>query len=158
MSPQTSSLPDTPGTVIPYLIIKNAARAIDFYKQAFGAKEMFARITDSVGRVGQAEIRIGGSTLMLADQHPEIGAVSPHDRRLADLFREVFVGVDASVKHATAAGGTLSRPLEIKFCGHRSGEITDPFGYRWTLSTKVEELSDDEVLRRAAEEERKRQT
>ena len=159
MSPQTSPLPDAPDTVIPDLIIKNAAQAIDFYKQAFGARETFARITDSLGRVGHAELRIGGSMIMLADEHPEIGAVSPHTIGGSPISFVLNVpDVDASVKHATAAGGTLSRPLENKFYGHRSGEITDPFGYRWTLSTKVEELSDDEVLRRAAEEERKRQT
>jgi PhnB protein len=156
MSPQTSPLPDTPDTVIPYLIIKNAARAIDFYKQAFGARETYARITDSQGRVGHAEIRIGGSTIMLADEHPEIGCVSP--QTLGGSPMSFFVNVpdvDTSVKHATAAGGTLSRPLENKFYGHRSGEITDPFGYRWTLSTKVEDVAEDEVQRRAVEEEKK---
>jgi PhnB protein len=156
MSPQTSALPDTPDTVIPYLIIKNAARAIDFYKQAFGARETSARITDSSGRVGHAEIRIGGSTLMLADEHPEIGAVSPHTVGGSPISFFVSVpDVDTSVKYAVAAGGTLSRPLENKFYGHRSGEITDPFGYRWTLSTKIENVSEDEILRRAAEEEKK---
>jgi PhnB protein len=156
MSPQTSPLPDTPDTVIPYLIIKNAARAIDFYKQAFGARETYARITDSQGRVGHAEIRIGGSTIMLADEHPEIGCVSP--QTLGGSPMSFFVNVpdvDTSVKHATAAGGTLSRPLENKFYGHRSGEITDPFGYRWTLSTKIEDVAEDEVQRRAVEEEKK---
>jgi len=156
MSPQTSPLPDTPDTVIPYLIIKNAAQAIDFYKQAFGARETYARITDSLGRVGHAEIRIGGSTIMLADEHPEIGCVSPQTLGGSPLSFVVNVpDVDTSVKHATAAGGTLSRPLENKFYGHRSGEITDPFGYRWTLSTKVEDVSEDEIQRRAAEEEKK---
>ena len=156
MSPQTNALPDTPGTVVPYLIIKGAAQAIDFYKQAFGAKETFARITDSIGRVGHAEIRIGGSTLMLADEHPEIGAVSPQTLGCSPLTFFVSVpDVDTTVKHALAAGGTLSRPLENKFYGHRTGEVTDPFGYRWTLSTKVEDVSEDEILRRAAEEEKK---
>jgi len=156
MSPQTSPLPDTPDTVIPYLIIKNAAQAIEFYKQAFGARETYARITDSLGRVGHAEIRIGGSTIMLADEHPEIGCVSPQTLGGSPLSFVVNVpDVDTSVKHATAAGGTLSRPLENKFYGHRSGEITDPFGYRWTLSTKVEDVSEDEIQRRAAEEEKK---
>ena len=157
MSPQ-SALPETPDTVIPYLIIKNAARAIDFYKKAFGARETFARITDATGRVGHAEIRIGGSMLMLADEHPEIGAVSPQTVGGSPISFVVNVpDVDATVKHAQAAGGTLSRPVENKFYGHRSGEITDPFGYRWTISTKVEDLSDEEILRRAAEEAGKRQ-
>jgi PhnB protein len=159
MSPQTSPLPDTPDTVIPYLIIKNAAQAIEFYKQAFGARETYARITDSLGRVGHAEIRIGGSTIMLADEHPEIGCVSPQTLGGSPLSFVLNVpDVDTSVKHATAAGGTLSRPLENKFYGHRSGEITDPFGYRWTLSTKMEDVSEDEIQRRAAEEEKKHRT
>jgi PhnB protein len=157
MSPQTSPLPDTPGTVVPYLIIRNAARAIDFYKHAFGAQEMYARITDSLGRVGHAEIRIGGSTIMLADEHPEIGCVSPATLGGSPLSFVLNVpDADASVKHALAAGGTLSRPLENKFYGHRSGEITDPFGYRWTVSTKIEDVPEEEIQRRAAEEERKR--
>ena len=156
MSPQTSPLPDTPDTVIPYLIITNAAKAIDFYKEAFGARETYARITDSPGRVGHAEIRIGGSTIMLADEHPEIGCVSPPTLGGSPISFFVSVpDVDTRVKHAIAAGGTLSRPLENKFYGHRSGEITDPFGYRWTLSTKVEDVSEEEIQRRAAEEEKK---
>jgi PhnB protein len=142
--------------VIPYVIIKGAARAIDFYQQAFGAKETFARITDSIGRVGHAEIQIGGSTLMLADEHLEIGAVSPQTLGGSPMSFVVNVpDVDTTVKHALAAGGTLSRPLENKFYGHRSGEGTDPFGYRWTLSTKVEDVSEDKILGRAAEEEKK---
>ena len=93
---------------------------------------------------------------MLADEHPEIGAVSPQTLGGSPLTFFVNVpDVDTTVKHALAAGGTLSRPLENKFYGHRSGEVTDPFGYRWTLSTKVEDVSEDEILRRAAEEEKK---
>ena len=146
-----------PTTVIPYLIIKNAADAIDFYKKAFGAKEAYARITDSTGRVGHAEIRIGESTLMLADEHPEIGAVSP--QTLGGSPMSFFVSVpdaDTIVNRAAAAGGRITRPIEDTFYGHRSGEITDPFGYRWTFSTKIEDVPEDEVQRRAAVEEKKR--
>ena len=142
--------------VTPYLCIRDAAKAIDFYVDAFGARETFKRITDSNGRIGHAEIRIGGSTLMLADEHPEIGAVSPQTLGGSPMSFVVNVpDVDSTVKHAVAAGGTLSRPLENKFYGHRSGEVTDPFGYRWTLSTKIEDVPEDEMLRRAAEEEKK---
>jgi len=138
--------------VIPYLYIKGAARAIDFYARAFGARESYARITDGSGRVGHAEITIGSSTLMLADEHPEIGVVSPPT--LGGSHMSFFVNVDdvdTVVKRAVDAGGTLSRPIENKFYGHRAGEITDPFGYRWTLSTKIEDVSEDEVQRRARE-------
>ncbi len=144
-------------SVVPYLCIKNAASAIDFYKKALGATETFARITDSTGRVGHAEIQIGASTIMLADEHPEMGFVSP--QALGGSHMMFFVSVpdvDARVDRAVSAGGKLTRPLENKFYGHRSGEITDPFGYRWTLSTKVEDVSEEEMLRRAAEEEQKR--
>jgi PhnB protein len=143
--------------VIPYLYLKDAARAIEFYKRAFGARETYARITDATGRVGHAEIAIGDSTLMLADEHPELGVVSP--QTLGGSHMSFFVGVpdvDTMVKRAVDAGGRLSRPVETKFYGHRAGEITDPFGYRWTLSTKVEDVSEDEVQRRAREEEKKR--
>ena len=143
--------------VIPYLYIKGAARAIDFYTRAFGARESYARITDGEGRVGHAEITIGDSTLMLADEHPEIGVVSP--ATLGGSHMSFFVAVpdvDDAVKRAVDAGGRLSRPVENKFYGHRAGEITDPFGYRWTFSTKIEDVSEDEVRRRAQEEEKKR--
>jgi PhnB protein len=141
--------------VIPYLYIKGAAQAIDFYTRAFGARESYARITDGDGRVGHAEITIGRSTLMLADEHPEIGVVSP--ATLGGSHMSFFVAVpdvDDVVKRAVAAGGRLSRPVENKFYGHRAGEITDPFGYRWTLSTKVEDISEEEVQRRAKEARR----
>ena len=143
--------------VIPYLYIKGAAKAIEFYTRAFGARETYARITDGDGRVGHAEITIGASTLMLADEHPEIGVVSP--ATLGGSHMSFFVAVpnvDDMVKQAVAAGGRLSRPVENKFYGHRAGEITDPFGYRWTLSTKIEDVSEDEVQRRAKEEQKKR--
>jgi PhnB protein len=148
---------DAAPEVIPYLCIKDAANAIDFYTRAFGAEETFARITDSTGRIGHAEIRIGRSTIMVADEHPEHGFVSPST--LGGAHLQFFVGVvdvDAMVARAIAAGGKLTRPVENRFYGHRNGEITDPFGYRWTLSTKIEDVPEDEIARRAAEDERKR--
>ena len=120
--------------VIPYLCVRDAAKAIEFYKKALGAKETFARITDSTGRVGHAEITIGDSTIMLADEHPEKGFVSPQTLGGSHLqFMVTVPDVDATVHRAVAAGGRLARPLENKFYGYRVGEVTDPFGYRWTL-------------------------
>jgi PhnB protein len=144
-------------SVIPYLCIQDAGRAIDFYKKAFGAVETMARITDSTGRVGHAEIRIGDSAIYMADEHPELGFVSP--KTLGGSHMQFFVtvpDVDTMVGQAIAAGGTLTRPVADRFYGHRNGEVTDPFGYRWTLSTPIEEVSDDELQRRAAEEENRR--
>lgn len=153
MSEQAHATPE----VIPYLCIKGAAKAIDFYKQAFGAKETFARITDATGRVGHAEIQIGGSTIMLADEHPEIGVVGPPTLGGSPVSFMVSVpDVDAMVGRAVAAGGTITRAVGNRFYGHRNGEITDPFGYRWTLSTRVEDLSEEEIHRRAAEDEKQR--
>lgn len=153
MSEQANPTPE----VIPYLCIKGAAKAIDFYKQAFGAKETFARITDATGRVGHAEIQIGGSTIMLADEHPEIGVVGPPTLGGSPVSFMVSVpDVEAMVGRAVAAGGTITRPVGDRFYGHRNGEITDPFGYRWTLSTRVEDLSEEEIHRRAAEDEKQR--
>jgi PhnB protein len=145
--------------VTPYLCIREAAKAIDFYVNAFGARETFTRITDSTGRVGHAEIQIGATTIMLADEHPEHGFVSPLTLKGAHM--QLFVSVtdaDAAVQRAVAAGGRLTKPVQNQFYGHRSGEITDPFGYRWTLSTKIEDVPDDQLQRRAAETERARRT
>jgi len=136
--------------VIPYLCIKGAARAIELYKAAFRARETMGRITDAGGRVGHAEIAIGSSTVMLADEHPEHKFVSPQTLGGAHMQFVVNVpNVDDMVKRAVNAGGSLTRPIANQFYGHRTGEITDPFGYRWTLSTKVEDLSDEEIQRRA---------
>jgi PhnB protein len=145
--------------VTPYLCIRDAAKAIEFYAKAFGARETFKRITDSTGRVGHAEIQIGSTTIMLADEHPELGFVSPLTLKGAHM--QFFVAVadaDEAVRRAVAAGGRLTKPVQNQFYGHRSGEVTDPFGYRWTLSTKIEDVSDDEMQRRAAEVEKARKT
>jgi len=144
-------------SVVPYLIARGAADAIEFYKRAFGAVESYARITDGSGRVGHAEITIGNSSVMLADEHPEIGAHSPEAMGGCPVLFVVNVpDVDATVAQAVAAGGRLTRPVENQFYGDRTGEITDPFGYRWYLSTHVEDVPDDELRRRAAEREKAR--
>jgi PhnB protein len=136
--------------LIPYLYIKGAAQAIEFYTRAFGARESYARITDASGRVGHAQLTLGGSTLYLADEHPEMGAISPATLGGSHMsFVINLPDVDDAVRQAVAAGGRLSRPVENQFYGHRTGEIADPFGYRWTLSTKIEDLSEEEVHKRA---------
>ena len=143
--------------VIPYLALRDAAKAIDFYVKAFGARETFKRITDSTGRIGHAEIQIGASTIMLADEHPELGFVGP--LTLKGSHMQFFVAVDdadEAVRRAVDAGGRLTKPVQNQFYGHRSGEVTDPFGYRWTLSTKIEDVPDDEMQRRAAAMEKAR--
>jgi PhnB protein len=148
MSTPVSPVPE----VVAYLCLRGAAKAIEFYVAAFDARETLTRITDPNGRVGHAEIQIGASRIMLADEHPEHGFVSP--LTLGGAHMQLFVSVpdaDAAVRRAVAAGGRLTRPVQNQFYGHRSGEITDPFGYRWTLSTKIEDVSDEEMQRRAAQ-------
>jgi PhnB protein len=146
-------------TVIPYLCIKNAGRAVDFYVKALGAVEAPGRITDSTGRIGHTMITIGDSKLYIADEHPEHGFKSPQALGGSHVLFVVNVpDVDARVAGAVAAGGTLSRPVEDQFYGDRTGEITDPFGYRWTLSTHVRDVSAEELQRGAAERERQRRS
>lgn len=144
-------------TVTAYICIKGAAEAIDFYARAFGARETFTRITDSTGRIGHAELTIGNSTIMIADEHLEQGVVSPLTLGGSPMFFHVDVpDVEAMAPRAVGAGGRLTRPIENQFYGARTAEITDPFGYRWYLSTHIEDVPDDELQRRAAERERAR--
>ena len=153
----TSQTKSEQPSVVAYLIVKGAAEAIEFYKGAFGAMESYPRITDATGRVGHAEITIGRSPVMLADEHPEIGALSPETIGGCPVGFVLNVpDVDATVAQAVAAGGRLTRPVENQFYGDRTGEITDPFGYRWHLSTHVEDVPDDELRRRATQREKAR--
>ena len=143
------TVPDGAHSVNIYLYVKGAARAIDFYAQAFEAMETMARITDGSGRVGHAEIRIGDTTLMLADEHPEIGALGPQTIGGCPFSLMVYLpDVDGVVKRAVAAGAELVREVEDKFYGDRSGQIRDPFGFSWTISTHVEDVSEEEMQRR----------
>jgi PhnB protein len=135
-------------TVSAYFIVKDAAAAIDFYVRAFGAKEV-SRLTDPAGRIGHAEIRIGNSRMMLADEHPEFGALSPPTIGGSPVSFHVFVSdADASVDRAIDEGATLIRPLQDEFYGLRSGMVADPFGYKWSIAHPIEQVSPEEIQRR----------
>lgn len=143
-------IPDGYQAVQPYLIVDGAARAIDFYKTAFGAAERL-RLDAPGGRIGHAEMAIGGSVIMLADEHPEIGAVGPRTVGGTPVGIMVYLpDVDASVERAVAAGAKLLSPAEDKFYGDRMATIEDPFGHKWYLSTHIEDVPPDEIARRAA--------
>lgn len=143
-------IPEGYHSITPYLIVKGAAKAIDFYKAAFGATELF-RMAQPDGRVGHAEIRIGDSVVMLADEHPDMGARSPQTIGGTPLSLLLYVpDVDAVVARAVAAGAQLTRPVADQFYGDRSGILTDPFGHSWFVSTHVEDVPPDELERRAA--------
>ncbi|MFL5267398.1 MAG: VOC family protein, partial [Stellaceae bacterium] len=121
-----------------------------FYKKALGADEVM-RMDDPAGKIHHAEISIGGSRIMLADEHPEIQALSPQTIGGSPVSIHVYVeDVDAMVQRAVAAGAKLIRPVADQFYGDRVGGIEDPFGYRWFIATHKEDLSMDEIRRRGA--------
>jgi PhnB protein len=142
-------VPEGYHTVTPYLIVNAGAKALDFYARAFGAIERL-RI-DAGGKIGHAEITIGDSCVMLADEHPEIGALGPTTVGGTPVSLHVYVkDVDAVVERAVAAGATLVRPVADQFYGDRVGGVADPFGHRWFIATHKEDLSAEELHRRAA--------
>jgi len=132
----------------PYLCCKDAAAALDFYAKAFGAVEMM-RLMEPDGRLGHAEIRIGDAVLMLADEYPEMGIVSPRTLGGSPVTIHLYVAdVDALVARAVAAGATLVRPVADQFYGDRAGRISDPFGHVWHLASRKEDVPAAEMQRR----------
>jgi len=131
--------------VIPYLIVNGAAKAIEFYTNAFGAKETF-RMEDG-GRIGHAEILIGESKIMLADEHPEMGYLGPQGRSPVTLVINTS-DCDAMFANAVAAGAKAEREPKTQFYGDRNAGVLDPFGHTWYLSTHVEDVSEEEMQRR----------
>jgi PhnB protein len=147
----TKYLPEGYHSVTPYLSIKGAAAALDFYKQAFGAIELM-RMPAPDGGVAHAEIKIGDSVIMLADEFPEMGHHSPQTLGGSGVSLMVYVEqVDAVFKQAIAAGAKETQPLKNQFYGDRSGSLQDPFGHRWTIATHVEDVTPEEMDRRAQE-------
>ena len=145
------SIPDGYHTATPYLIVKDAARAIEFYKQAFGATELW-RLADPNGKVGHAEIKIGDSPIMLADEFPEMGAVSPQTLGGSSVSILLYVDdVDALAAQAVAAGAKVLRPVMDQFYGNRSGTFVDPFGHQWSLATHKEDVAAEEIQKRFAD-------
>lgn len=143
--------PIPPGyhTATPYLIVSSASQAIKFYRQAFGATEHL-RLPYPDGRIGHAEIKIGDSTIMLADEAPEMGYLGPHSigGKTPVSICLYVENVDTVFEQALAAGAREMRPVQNQFYGDRSGTLTDPFGHVWTIATHVEDVPQDEVQRR----------
>lgn len=137
-------------TATPYLIQPDAARAIDFYKQAFGATELM-RIGAPGGKVGHAEIQIGDSRLMMADEAPQCHALSPNSVGGTPVSLMLYVpDVDAMFNKAVSLGAKILMPVKDQFYGDRSGSLIDPFGHQWTLATHVEDIPPAELEKRAA--------
>ncbi len=144
-----SPIPEGYHSVTPYLVMKNAAAAIDFYKKAFGAVELF-RMPAPGGKIGHAEIKIGDSPVMLADEYPDMGFQGPESLGGTPVSLMIYVeDVDKIYPQAIAAGGKELRPLQDQFYGDRSGTLADPFGHVWTISTHVEDVPAKELAKRA---------
>ena len=143
------AIPEGYHTVTPYLIFDGAGGAIEFYKRALGASEVM-RLDDPSGKIHHAEIKIGSSRIMLADEHPEIQALSAKTIGGSPVTMHVYVeDVDAAVDRAVKAGAKLIRPVADQFYGDRTGGVEDPFGYRWFLATHKEDVPMEEIRRRA---------
>jgi PhnB protein len=142
-------VPEGYRSVIPYLVVDGAAAAIDFYVEVFGATEVMRM--EHEGRIGHAELAIGDSHVMLADEHPDMGYLGP--RKVGGTASSIMVylpDVDAAFGRAVEAGATAERPVEDQFYGDRSGTFLDPFGHRWIVSTHVEDVSPEEMEQRMA--------
>jgi PhnB protein len=153
MANKVKPIPDGYHAITPYISVGGAAEAIAFYVKAFGAKEIY-RLPMPDGRVGHAELQIGDSRLMLADEMPDMpDAVAKSPRALGGTtsgFNLYVEDCEARFQQAIAAGAKVRRPLTTQFYGDRSGTIEDPFGHIWTISSHVEDVSPEELQRRMA--------
>jgi PhnB protein len=145
---RAKSIPEGHHALTPYLRVKDAARAIDFYKQAFGAQEMF-RLAEPSGRIAHAELEIGDSRLMISDEFPEMGLFAPHSSEEAPMVIHLYVeNVDAIAGAASAAGARMVKDVHDEFYGDRTCKLVDPFGHYWFVATHKEDLEMDEIQRR----------
>lgn len=152
MANQARSIPEGQDAAIPYLAVKDGSKAIDFYKKAFGATEVF-RTADPSGKIGHAELKIGGGRIFLADEYPERGFVSPRTLGGSPVMMHLYVeDVDSVAKKAVAAGAKEVQKVENQFYGDRGGKFEDPFGHQWWIATHVEDVSPEELKTRAKKE------
>lgn len=143
-------VPDGYHNVTPYLFVRGAGGAIDFYKKVFGATEIM-RLSGPIGQVMHAELKIGDSIVMLADENPKMGAMSPRTAGGISVSLHLYTeNVDDVVQKAVDAGAKLLRPVQNQFYGDRSGTLIDPFGHMWSVSTHVEDVSAEEMKKRMA--------
>jgi PhnB protein len=142
-------IPEGYHSVTPYLIIRGAAAAIEFYKKAFGATELF-RFPGPDGKIGHAEMQVGNSRIMLADEYPDMGYNGPQTIGGSPVALMIYLAdIDAVFNRAVEAGATVKEPLQDKFYGDRIGTVVDPFGHRWHLATHQEDVPMEEMERRA---------
>ena len=150
---KVQAIPEGYHAVTPYLCVSGARRALDFYQKAFGAEVLY-KLDMPDGRIGHAELQIGDSRLMLSDEMPEMpDAITKSPGTLGGStagFNIYVENVDERFAQAVAAGAKVRRPVMNQFYGDRSGTLEDPFGHFWTISTHVEDISPDEIVKRAA--------
>lgn len=145
----TKPIPEGYHSLTPYLICKDAAKALEFYKKALGAKEKF-RMEGPGGKIGHAEMQIGDSVIMMADEHLEMNAKSPKAYGGSPVSFMLYVeDVDFVSKQAVSAGMKTLRPIENQFYGDRNGTFEDPFGHVWTIGTHIEDMTPEEATKRA---------
>jgi PhnB protein len=150
MAGNVKPTPEGYHSVTPYLIVVGAAEAIEFYKKSFGATELM-RMPGPEGRIGHAEIRIGDSHVMLADENPAMPYRGPKSLGGSPISLLLYVeDVDTTVERAVAAGARLLRPVQDQFYGDRTGGIEDPFGHQWLVATHIEDVSPEELRKRSA--------
>ncbi len=148
MTKTDQAVPPGYRSVTPYMSLRDAVGAIEFYRRAFGA-ELVMKLDMPDGKIAHAELRIGDSIIMLSEESEEWGNKSPQTLGGSPMFLMIYVpDVDAAFAKAIAVGATEVRPVADQFYGDRSGTLKDPYGYQWTLSTHVEDLSQEEVQRR----------
>ena len=148
---QVKPIPDGYPQVVPYLCVSGASEAIDFYGKVLGAKERM-RMPGPEGKIGHAELQLGDSVIMLADEFPDMGGKSPKTIGGSPVTISVYVeDVDSVFKQALAAGAKEVRALENQFYGDRSGQFEDPFGHQWNVSSHIEDVSPEEMAKRAGE-------
>jgi PhnB protein len=147
---KVSYIPKDYNTITPYLIIRDAAKAIDYYKKVFGATEVF-RMDGPDGKVGHAELKIGTSRIMLADENPSMGQGHTSAATIGTSPVSLYIylpDVDRVVERAAAEGATILKPVEDQFYGDRSGFLQDPFGHLWGVATHVEDVAPKELEER----------
>jgi PhnB protein len=148
MTMTVAPIPDGYTAATPYLSVHNAAQAIAFYQEAFGATEQ-VRLTDPTGKIAHAEIKIGSAAIMLADEYPDMGFRSAQTLGGTAVSLLLYVqDADAVMNRAIAAGATVVRPVVDQFYGDLVGTIADPFGHHWMIATRIEAVSPDEMQRR----------
>ena len=146
MSQKVQPIPQGFHTLTPHLVVRNADQAIEFYQKAFGAELVGGVARMPNGKVMHAQLRIGDSFLMLNDEMPEFGAVSPHSSNGSPVTIHIYTSnVDAAFERATGAGAQVKMPLMDQFWGDRYGIVTDPYGHNWSLATHVKDLSPEQM-------------